>query len=109
MADVTAAINSVLMWEDSTLSGVITKDSGGLTRFGIAERYHPELTASLFYGSLGQAAALKIACGIYDISYCQPLCIAEIDNQEVANKLLSLGVNLGVNRAARMLQAAVGV
>ena len=58
---------------------------------------------------MGQIAALQIARGIYDISYCQPLCIAEISNQDIANKVLSLGVNLGVERASKMLQSAVRV
>src|ERR1700677_3590374 len=106
MADVTAAIDYVLSWEDATLSGVITTDPGGRTRFGIAEKFHPELTNCLYFSSMGQIAALQIARGIYDISYCQPLCIAEIENQEVANKLLSLGVNVGVLKAAKMLQDA---
>jgi lysozyme family protein len=58
---------------------------------------------------MGQVAALQIARGIYDISYCQPLCIVEIASQEIANKLLSLGVNVGVVNAAKMLQDAVTV
>jgi lysozyme family protein len=58
---------------------------------------------------MGQVAALQIARGIYDTSYCQPLCIAEITNQEVANKLLSLGVNIGIVTASKMLQNAVTV
>ena len=57
----------------------------------------------------GQGGGAADCQGIYDISYCQPLCIAEIDNQEIANKLLSLGVNVGVVNAARMLQDAVTV
>jgi|SRR5271165_6546257 len=104
MASVDLAIQYVLSWEDPSLSGVITTDTGGRTRFGIAERYHPELTASLFYTSLGNDAALVIAKSVYDISYCQPLCIVDIGNQDIANKVLSLGVNLGVERAGQMLQ-----
>src|SRR6202166_5347148 len=108
MANVDAAIDYVLGWEDSTLSGVITTTADGKrTRFGIDEHWHPELTNCLYYGSMGQVAALQIARGIYDVSYCQPLCIAEIANQEIANKLLSMGVNVGVVNAARMLQSAV--
>jgi lysozyme family protein len=110
MANVDAAIDYVLGWEDATLSGVITTaHDGKRTRFGIDERWHPELTNCLFYGSMGQVAALQIARGIYDISYCQPLCIAEITSQEIANKVLSLGVNIGVVTAAKMLQNAVTV
>ena len=110
MADVTAAIEYVLQWEDSMLSGKITSTADGKrTRFGIDEHWHPELTNCLFYSSMGKVAALEIARGIYELRYCQPLCIAEIVSQEVANKLLSLGVNVGVVPAARMLQDAVTV
>jgi lysozyme family protein len=110
MANVDAAIDYVLGWEDATHSGVITSaPDGKRTRFGIDERWHPELTNCLYYGSMGQVAALQIARSIYDTSYCQPLCIAEIAHQEVANKLLSLGVNVGVVNAAKMLQDAVTV
>ena len=109
MANQDSAISYVLGWEDSRLTGIITTDTGGRTRFGIAERFHPELTNCLFYGSMGRDAALKIAHGVYVHSYCQPLCIAEIQHQDVANKLLSLGVNVSVLVAARMLQHAVTV
>jgi lysozyme family protein len=110
MPNVNAAIDYVLGWEDATLSGAITTaPDGKRTRFGIDEHWHPELTNCLFYSSMGQVAALQIARGIYDISYCEPLCIAEIASQDVANKLLSLGVNVGVMNAARMLQDAVTV
>lgn len=110
MANVEEAIDYVLGWEDATLSGKITSTPDGKrTRFGIDEHWHPELTNCLFYSSMGQVAALQIARGIYDISYCQPLCIAEMMNQEIANKVLSLGVNVGVVSAARMLQDAVTV
>ena len=110
MANVGAAIDYVLGWEDANLSGVITVTADGKrTRFGIDEHWHPELTNCLFYSSMGKVAALAIARGIYDGRYCQPLCIAEIADQEIANKLLSLGVNVGVVTAARMLQDAVEV
>jgi lysozyme family protein len=110
MANVGAAVDYVLGWEDANLSGVITTTPDGKrTRFGIDEHWHPELTNSLFFSSMGQMAALEIARGIFEVSYCQPLCIADITNQEVADKVLSLGVNIGVLRAAKMLQNAVSV
>lgn len=109
MADAWVAIDSVLKLEDSTLSGIVTIDRGGRTRFGIAEKFHPELTNSLFYTSMGQIPALQLARDIYDKSYAEPLSIAEITNQDIANKLMSMGVNFGVNRASKMLQAAVCV
>lgn len=110
MADVEIAIDYVLQWEDASLSGAITNaPDGKRTRFGIDEHFHPELTNCLYFSSMGKAAALQIARGIYLRQYCEPLCIAEIPDQDVANKLLSLGVNVGVVPAARMLQDAVRV
>lgn len=110
MADCTVAINYVLQWEDAGLTGVITHTRDGLrTRYGIDEHYHPELTNSLFYGSMGSTPALEIAYAIYRTSYCPPLCIEEIQNQAVANKLLCLGVNVGIVTASKMLQDALCV
>lgn len=110
MANIEEAVEYVMGWEDSTLSGVVTTARDGMrTRFGIDEHWHPELTACLFFSSMERVAALEVARGIYDISYCQPLCISDIENQEIANKLLSLGVNCGVATAAKMLQEALVV
>jgi lysozyme family protein len=110
MANCNAAIDYVLGWEDAVLSGAITRTPDGKrTRFGIDEHWHPELTACLYYSSMGKMAALLIARGIYTMSYCRPLCIEDIIDQSVANKLLSLGVNVGVEAAARLLQDALSV
>jgi lysozyme family protein len=110
MANVELAIDYALGWEDATLSGVITKTADGKrTRFGIDEHWHPELTNSLFFSSMGRLAALQVARSLYEREYAQPLCIAEIANQDVANKLLSLGINIGVVPAAKMLQDVLGV
>ena len=109
MADCSEAVDYVLSFEDPTLSGVVTTDSGGRTRYGIAERFHPDLAASLFYTSLGSAAALVIARGIYETKYGDPLCLSGITSQAVANKLLSLGVNIGVIPASKMLQNVLHV
>jgi lysozyme family protein len=110
MANVNAAIDYVLGWEDAGLTGCITTaPDGKRTRFGIDEHWHPDLMNCLYYSSMGSVAALQIARGIYDGHYCQPLCIAEIVHQEIANKLLSLGVNVGVKNASLMLQIALMV
>jgi lysozyme family protein len=110
MANVDTAIDYTLSFEDSTLSGVITTAKDGKrTRFGVDEHYHPDLVACGFYSDMGKIAALTIARNVYTQSYAAPLSIAEIGNQEIANKLLSLGVNIGVGNAAMMLQLALRV
>lgn len=57
---------------------------------------------------MGKDAALVIAKGIYREQYADQLCIEQIADQDIANKLLSLGVNFGIRRASKMLQCAVG-
>jgi lysozyme family protein len=109
LANLDAAIQYVLGFEDSTLSGKVTVDAGGRTRFGIAEKYHPELHNSLFFTSMGSEAALKIAESIYRGQYADPLCLEQLANQDIANKLLSLAVNVGVQRASLWLQESVRV
>lgn len=110
MANVDEAIEYVLHQEDQTLSGVVTcSPDGQRTRFGIDEHDHPDLTHSLFYTSMGSIAALEIARRIYRQEYAEPLSIAEIIDQNVADLLLSLGVNCGVRTAAKMLQDVLNV
>jgi lysozyme family protein len=109
VADINEAIQYTLKFEDSTLSGKVTIDGGGRTRFGIAEKFHSELQNSLFFTSMGSEAALKIAESIYRSQYADPLCLEQIANQDIANKLLSLAVNVGVQRASLWLQDVVHV
>lgn len=110
MANVATAVDYVLHQEDHTLSGVVTRSADGTrTRFGIDEHDHPGLANSLFYTSMGTNAALAVAQRIYLREYADPLSIAEIGNQQIADLLLSLGINCGVRTAAKMLQDALGV
>ena len=109
MADVTAAIDYVLSFEDAGLVGVVTTDSGGgRTRFGIAENFHPWISQIGFYTTMSKDEALGGALVLYVSEYCLPLQIAAITNQNLANKLLSLGVNVGVAQVSLWLQEAVG-
>jgi lysozyme family protein len=111
MADVNAAIDITLRQEDSTLSGVITSipgDSGGRTRYGIAERWHPELTATGFFSTMSAAAALTVAEGVYTTSYAKPLMLSQINAQGVAAALLSFAVVEGSVEAVKLLQQACG-
>jgi lysozyme family protein len=111
MADVKACIDVTLRQEDSTLSGVITVipgDSGGRTRYGIAERWHPELTSTGFFTTMPAAAALTVAEGVYAASYAKPLMLSQINAQGVAAALLSFAVVEGPVEAVKLLQQACG-
>jgi lysozyme family protein len=112
VSDPNAAIEFVLRQEDSTLSGIITNesgDAGGLTRFGLCAKWHPELVSAGFYDvTMDTATALPLAKTAYQTAYATSLRLAQINAQTVANALLSFAVNLGTFEAVETLQQVCG-
>ena len=108
MAEVIAAIDYVLGFEDSTLSGRVTVDGGGRTRFGIAEKFHPWIAVIGFYTTMPKDEALGAARLLYLVEYCLPLQIAALPDQDIANKLISLSATDGLTYPTKWLQEAVG-
>jgi lysozyme family protein len=106
MANLKDAIDYVLKSEDSQLTGKVTEDAGGKTRFGIAQRFHPDLTDENFYKA-DAGDALAKAEEIYAAEYEAPLHLEKITDQRVANKVLDFAVNTGVHNSAHRLQLAV--
>jgi lysozyme family protein len=110
MADAKAAVDVVLRQEDSRLAGVITneaRDQGGLTRYGLCAKFHPELIAEGFYDeSMDAATALPIAEQTYEADYEKPLFLDQIESQSIATALLSFSVNEGTHEAVVLLQKA---
>ena len=105
MANFDEALTFVLRNEDPHLSGIVTEDSGGRTRYGIAERFHPELGDEFYDGPA--EAALEMAREIYRQEYWRPICGEEIVNQGVATKLLDMAVNMGVRQAVVLCQRSL--
>lgn len=104
MADFNQAFNYLMKWEDDGLTGRVTEDDGGRTRFGIAEVYHPELTPQGFFDLLPNAEALMLARDTYERGEWHLLSGDQLQSQPLANKLLSLGVDLGVVTVIRWAQ-----
>ncbi|MBV9075655.1 MAG: hypothetical protein JOZ10_18685 [Acidobacteria bacterium] len=107
MANFDEALTFVLRNEDPHLTGVVTEDSGGRTRFGIAERFHPEL-GDEFYSAPADSA-LQIAREIYRSDYWNAIRGDEIADQRVTTKLFDMAVNMGVRQAIVLAQRAVAV
>jgi lysozyme family protein len=105
MANFKTAFLLTLQNEDSTRSGKVTVDAGGRTRFGIAETFHPGLPEEFFTGPAEDA--LAEAEKIEEREYWDTLRLAEVENQNVANKIFDMGVNMGVRQAAVYAQRAV--
>lgn len=105
MANFFDALAFVLRNEDPHLSGIVTNDSGGRTRFGIAERSHPELGDEFYFGPAEEA--LATARSIYRSEYWEPICGDSVADQTVAAKLFDMAVNMGVRQAVALCQSAV--
>jgi len=105
MANFEEALTFVLRNEDPHLTGIVTEDSGGRTRFGIAQRFHPELGDDFYTAS--PDLALEIAREIYRSDYWRAIRGDEIDDEQVATKLLDMAVNMGVRQAVVLCQRAV--
>lgn len=104
MSDFKQAFINTLRFEDATLSGRVTVDAGGRTRFGIAARFHPDLPDEFFTGPAEEA--LAEAEKIEEAAYWTVMRLSEIDAQDVANKLFDMAVNMGVRQAGVMAQRA---
>jgi lysozyme family protein len=102
-----SAIDYVLHWEDSTLSGVVTTDKGGKTRFGISQKANPDLTDTNFY-MLITAVALKKARQVYTARYASKVQTDKIFSVAVCSKILDMYVNMGTEGII-LAQNCVGV
>lgn len=74
-------------------------DPGGETKFGISKRSYPHLDIA--------ALTLEDAQAIYHRDYWLRLRCDEIDDQDIATKLLSFGVVMGKRWGVRCLQRAL--
>jgi len=102
MADINKATLYVLRNEDEKMTGKVTTDRGGMTRYGIAQKYHPNLDPS--YYTCPALYALAQAQQLYKSEYGQPLYIGSITSQAFANKLLDLSVKCGAHEAQELAQ-----
>jgi lysozyme family protein len=110
MADEKKAILFCIRLEDEQMAGVVTDrkyDHGGRTRWGLAERWHPELAQIGFYDKMSREESLDWAMCVYETSYSKPLAITQIADQRIANSLLSMGIVSGTHPAALLLQDAL--
>lgn len=105
MAQLEAAIENTMSFEDPHRTGNVIEDAGGRTRFGIAEKFHPELPSRFF--SKRKDEALAVAEGLLEREYWDKACLEQIADQGVANKLFDMAVNMGVHQAGIYAQRAV--
>jgi lysozyme family protein len=93
------AINTVLQNEDRGLTGKVTNDSGGVTKFGISSKAHPGLDVS----NLSLADAKRI----YKTEYWDPIGGDSLPAALQATAL-DAAINQGVGNAKAWLKASGG-
>jgi len=101
MSDYKISIKRTLKHEDPTLSGKVTSDTGGLTRWGISQKAFPKLNI--------KNLTLLEAMEIYKTEYFNPLKLDQVNDQKVADVIFDFGVNTGVSRAVTVLQLVLDV
>ena len=76
-------------------------DPGGLTKYGIAKRYHPEIDI--------RNLTLEEATAIYKKEYWDTVRADEIQSQSVAEMLFDAAVNPGVDTAIKIARTVLGL
>jgi lysozyme family protein len=107
--DLNPLVDFVLKLEDPTLAGHVTTlrgDSGGMTRFGIASKWHPDLVASGFFDEqkTPRDEALAIARTTYEEQYAKPLLLDQLTSAPIGARLLAFAVNAGPSEAVALAQ-----
>ena len=100
MAQFQPAFEFMMSHEDPGLTGVVTVDSGGKTRYGISQKAFPELDI--------ENLSIEQAANIYRNNYWFPMHGPDTREQVIANKLLDMAVNMGVRAATVITQKACG-
>jgi len=102
-----SAFEVVVRHEDHNMSGVVTKEPfGGVARFGVNSRAHPEAVHAGYY-RMPRLRALRYAQSLFWRSYWLPIHGDEIRDDRLATKLADLAYNLGPVRATILLQRAL--
>lgn len=111
MANFSKICKWVMQQEDAGLTGKIVdmRDGQGSTRFGIAQKSHPEVDPWFFSTTMPAALALPIAEGVYRNTYWNRFQGDAIVDDGVASCLLSFAINDGTVREVQMLQECLNL
>ena len=81
----------------------VTDNNGGTVIAGINSKSFPDDVATIL-DCANRAEAVK---GFYLRVFWKPMLLGGIESQDVANRVLDMGVNAGMGRGIRLLQQAI--
>jgi lysozyme family protein len=106
MSQFAAAIGGLLKNEGSAL---VSNDHGrGASKYGITLATYRELHPAATDDDIARLGPEQ-ATAFYRTAFWERYHLGLLEDQEVANKVLDLGVNMGGGTAVRLLQRAIGV
>jgi hypothetical protein len=107
MAEFAPAFTRTMKFEDDPREpGRVSREpSGCRARFGINEDAHPEMPQEFWTGPAEQAR--EQAEKVFASDYWDALKLDQVDDQDVANKIFDMAVNMGARQAAIYAQRAV--
>ena len=92
---------TVYHWEGGDTLTDHPSDKGGVTKFGISQKYHPDVDVA----NLTPTQAMSL----YIEEYWNPMRCSELHSKRVRWKVFDTAVMFGVKRATQMLQDIVDV
>ncbi len=105
-----AAFEYLMRWEvDPIEPGKVTTDDGGRTRYGIAEKFWGAMLPPDFYTTMSPVHARMFASGFYDTRFWEPMHLSSMRHQFVADYILSIAVNCGIEQVVKWLQMGLNV
>ena len=99
MANHIIAIRKTIKFEGGYVND--PADPGGETKYGISSRQYPDIDISML--------TVEDAFAIYKKDYWDKLSLDNCESQVIANELFDTAVNMGVHKAAIILQGALNV
>lgn len=106
MSQFSPAMDFLLNFEDAPRSYAETVDNnGGKVIAGINSKFFPSQESAI--ASVAPSQRPQPVAQFYYVNFWMPLQAGGINDQDVANRLLSCGVNCGMGTAVRLLQQAV--
>src|SRR6185436_6042931 len=96
MADFNLAIDEILIQEGGYVND--PADRGGETKYGISKRSFPQVDIP--------SLTVEEAKSLYRETYWR---FESVENQMVANKLLSMAIHMGLSQAVRLLQTILRI
>ncbi len=94
-------LKTINEFEGGSLLHTVANDAGGTTRYGISQRAYPKIDLT----KITQDEAIEI----YKQDYYDKLKLEQVLNDSLRWKIFDIAVNMGVSRACKIVQEAIGV